>query len=142
MTNIEKRIGATLIAATLAVPGCANKENNFVDCINGQPTTNSATVEVPDGKQTKINMRPGYLHLTSKADSGMKVESNLNDIALIMQGGHMRDYSTAENGIYVPEGPVVLKDNQKTVQITSPERGLENKSTVVFVNADCTSPNK
>jgi hypothetical protein len=54
-----------------------------------------------------------------------------------MQGGHLRDYATAEPGIYVPEGSVVLKDKMKTIQITHQGRGEDNKSSVVFVAADC-----
>jgi hypothetical protein len=54
-----------------------------------------------------------------------------------MQGGYLRDYSTAEPGIYVPESSVVLKDKLKIIQITNQGRGKDNKSSVVFVNADC-----
>jgi hypothetical protein len=141
MRNIESKVVATLIAAALTVPGCAKKEKDFVDCINGKPYTNSATLEVPYGRQTRINMRPGYLNLTSKS-GGMIVESNLNDIPLIMPVEHLIEHSTAEPGIYVPEGPVVLKDYQKTVQITDAKRGMDNNSTVVFVNAECKNANK
>jgi len=142
MTNIERRVGATLLATTLALlpAGCTKTEKDFINCANG-PKSNSATVEVLDGKQTKIPTWPGYVYLTSGSE-GMKVESNLNDNPVVMQGGHTRDYSTAEPGIYVPEGTIVLKDKMKTIEITHKGRDEDNKSSVVFVAADCKTADK